>query len=253
VDPLRFVLCALAITALFLHLRVVDELKDADADRLGRPDRPLPRGLVTHAELRWAAAWLLVAAGLAVIALGGWAMAAFAAVAVFILAEDVDFGAAEAVHRNLLLYALLHSPVVPLLLLLAWTSVAAAPAAPLGWLLVLAWALGLGLEIGRKTRAPDEERAHVETYSGAIGQARAAGLAGLALTVGAGGSAGYGWSAGAPWWTIALSLFLALTLLAATVALAGRLRGSAMQTVTGAAALLLLAWPSVIALTAAGP
>ena len=37
---------------MFLQLRIADEFKDADEDARWRPYRPVPRGLVTLAELR---------------------------------------------------------------------------------------------------------------------------------------------------------------------------------------------------------
>src|SRR5438046_7239539 len=60
-----------ALTALifFFLLRVLDEHKDADVDRRYRPELPVPRGLVTLAELRWIGGAALVL----VLALNAWA------------------------------------------------------------------------------------------------------------------------------------------------------------------------------------
>src|SRR5439155_297122 len=53
----------------FFLLRVLDEHKDEDVDRRFRPELPVPRGLVTLAELRW-----LGGAALALVrALNAWA------------------------------------------------------------------------------------------------------------------------------------------------------------------------------------
>ena len=61
--------------------------------------------------------------------------------------------------RHALATALLHSPIVPLLLAFVWWSHPAASWHPsLGGLLVLAWGLGLALEVSRKTVRPDRER-----------------------------------------------------------------------------------------------
>src|SRR5512141_395159 len=54
-QPLRFIAAAVVVGLAFLHLRLIDEVKDAEVDRLGRPSRPLPRGLVTERELTGAA------------------------------------------------------------------------------------------------------------------------------------------------------------------------------------------------------
>ena len=48
-----FVVGALTALVFFFLLRVLDEHKDQDVDRRWRPELPVPRGLVSLAELRW--------------------------------------------------------------------------------------------------------------------------------------------------------------------------------------------------------
>lgn len=48
---------ALALIAAGAFLRMVDDQKDLDYDRLHNPTRPLVQGRITHAELRMAMAW----------------------------------------------------------------------------------------------------------------------------------------------------------------------------------------------------
>src|SRR2546426_3644018 len=60
-----FAVGALTALVFFFLLRVLDEHKDADVDRRYRPELPVPRGLVTLAELRWiGGAALLLGGGL---------------------------------------------------------------------------------------------------------------------------------------------------------------------------------------------
>jgi 4-hydroxybenzoate polyprenyltransferase len=61
-----------SVLATLLFIRLVDEQKDLDYDRKYHPGRPLPRGDVSSAELRWAAAFC--AAGIIAVNLpiSGW-------------------------------------------------------------------------------------------------------------------------------------------------------------------------------------
>src|SRR5687768_1568054 len=50
--PLWIVISTIGIVGLLVLLRLMDEVKDVAKDRVAHPDRPLPRGLVTVAEVR---------------------------------------------------------------------------------------------------------------------------------------------------------------------------------------------------------
>jgi len=251
-DPLRYGIAALAVVSALLHLRIVDELKDAETDRRGRPWRPLPRGLVTERELSRGAAGLLLLAIALAATLGGKALLGFLPAAGFILLADVEFLAPERVHRDLVTYALAHSPTLPLLLVFAWfAGPAAAPAAALAGLILLGWGVGLGLEVARKTYAPDEEKPFVETYSAAIGRGRAVRLAAGSLAAGMLGGALYAGLAGAgPATTLAATAAAAVICLGGSMFLNARRRTIEMAaTVVG---LAILVWPIWIAVAAGG-
>ena len=196
-QPLRFATAAVVVGLAFLHLRLVDEVKDAEVDRLGRPTRPLPRGLVTVPELTRVAAAAFLLAIVTASAMGLVPMVALLPATGAILLADVEFLAPRRIHRNLVVYALVHSTVVPLLMVFAWFATSAAqPSLALPGLVILAWGVGLGLEVSRKTYAPDEERAFVETYSAALGRRRAGWLAAGSLAVAMIGGAAYAVLAG---------------------------------------------------------
>lgn len=248
IDPLRFVLTALAVAAALLHMRMVDEVKDAPVDLAGRPDRPLPRGLVSVRELLTGAVLLLALIVVLGALLGPVALAGALLIGAWLFLADLDFGAPRAVHADLLVYALLHSPVVPLLLLFAWTA-SGAPLEPLGPLVLLmwlAWSGGLGLEMGRKIRAPDEERPWVETYSAALGVRRATLLAGGALVMGCLAAAAFGRAVGAPDWVVTAPIAFGAALVCGSLLLAGRLRSRAVASISSVAAAALLAWPVLV-------
>lgn len=251
-QPLRFAAAAVVVGLAFLHLRLIDELKDAEIDRLGRPSRPLPRGLVTERELTGLAAAAIVVAIVVSAAMGIEPMAALLPATVCILLADVEFLAPRLIHRDLVVYALVHSTVVPLLMAFAWFAASAAePSAALAGLLILAWGVGLGLEISRKTYAPEEERAFVETYSAALGRRRAGWLAAGSLAVAMMGGGLYAAFAGAgP--AMTLTAAVGSTLILAGGAFLGRVNHRVAELAGSGVGLAILFWPIGVAIALGG-
>ncbi|HEX6368878.1 MAG TPA: hypothetical protein VF006_08095 [Longimicrobium sp.] len=164
--------CATALAFFFL-LRVADEHKDAEADRRFRPELPVPRGLVSLAELRRVggalAAAALLANALAAPALL-WALLAAAAWAALMARE---FFAPAWLRARPAAYLLSHMGAMPLLFAyltgLDWLASGAAPPRALAAFLGLAFMNGILIEVGRKIRAPGDERAGVDTYTSSWG------------------------------------------------------------------------------------
>jgi 4-hydroxybenzoate polyprenyltransferase len=178
----RHLLAFAVVLLAFFHLRVFDEHKDAAADRLAHPERLLSRGIVTLRELALAGAVALCLQA-ALAALLGWAALAWWAAAVgWTGLMRVEFFAPAWLRRHIVVYALTHNPVVGLLVLFVAAAHAggAAPGAPLapGPLVFVALATlsSLGFEVGRKLRAPADERPGQDTYTAALGVGRAAAL-----------------------------------------------------------------------------
>ncbi len=172
--PVKAVLAGFAaLLPLFFIMRVADEHKDHAEDMAFRPERPVPRGLVTLAELRLAgtvAALLPLTLALAFPA----ALLPLLLAAGWIAAMSVEFGLRDWLREHPVAYLVSHMLVMPLLALLA-TSFAADIAIPaILPVLALAFGAGLVLEIGRKLWGAEEEREGVETYSRLWGPARAA-------------------------------------------------------------------------------
>jgi 4-hydroxybenzoate polyprenyltransferase len=250
--PLPYAVAALVVTAAFLHLRLVDEVKDAEVDRLGRPGRPLPRGLVTEQELVRGAGGLLVLALAVAATLGVGSLVGFLPAAVYILLADAEFFAPDRIHRNLVVYALVHSPVVPLLLVFAWwASPTATPSAALAGLVLLGWGVGLGLEVARKTYAPEEEGPGLETYSSALGRPGAVWLATGSFAAGMLGGALYAGLAGAGPVAIVAALVVAGIILAAGFGLRDARRRT-IETVGTAVGFAILLWPIGVAFAIGG-
>ncbi len=174
-----YIIGFLLVFILFFQLRVADEVKDGEDDAKYRPERPIPRGLVT---LR-----LIVSLGLATIPLAIILALMHGAGLVWLLlltwawltAMTFEFGVPAWLKARPVLYLLSHMAIMPLIDLLL-TGIEWLPygsAAPALWLFIaLSFSNGCVLEIGRKLWAPESERVGVDTYSGLWGPTRAANI-----------------------------------------------------------------------------
>ncbi len=162
---------------LFFQMRVCDEYKDLEDDRRYRPDRPIPRGLVS---LR-----LIISLGLMslpITALAAWlwhppVLWLLALVWLWLGAMTAEFGVAEWLKARPVLYLLSHMAIMPLIDLLLtgleWLPFGG-PASGLSLFLALSFVNGCVLEIGRKLWSPENEITGVETYSRLWGTRKAA-------------------------------------------------------------------------------
>jgi len=188
--------------ALFFQMRVCDEYKDLEDDRNFRPERPIPRGLVSLGTIiglglltlpiTAAAAWFWYPPILWLLLL----------VWLWLGAMTAEFGVPRWLKNRPILYLISHMAIMPLIDLLLtgveWMPTGA-PAPQLWMFLALSFVNGCVLEIGRKLWAPENEIAGVETYSGLWGPKRATliwlacvGLS-FALLVAVGFATGVGW------------------------------------------------------------
>ncbi len=160
---------ALALTLVFLHLRLFDERKDYEHDTQHNPDRPLPRGLVTVGELR--VAWLItIGAELGLAAwLGVQPLLAMAVVIGYSWVMLNEFWISGWIRPRLYTYAVSHTLITPLMLLFVMTAETGRafwdPPPGYLWFALAGWPLFLVFEVARKTYAPEDEREGVNTYS----------------------------------------------------------------------------------------
>jgi 4-hydroxybenzoate polyprenyltransferase len=211
------------VTALlfFLQLRISDEFKDADEDARYRPYRPVPRGLVSLHELRRIGA----AAALVQVLLAFWLHPALLLLLVvpwgWFALMSRGFFAGSWLRRRPALYVATHMMILPLVDLYAtacdWLVSGAHPPRGLVWFLLVSYANGVVIEIGRKTRAPADEEPNVETYSALWGAGTAVSLwlGALMITAGLALQAASLIEAAAP----ILALLIALLVICATTAI----------------------------------
>lgn len=163
----------LVLFGFFFQLRVADEHKDHEEDTKYRPERPVPRGLVTLAELRTVA----IVVGVAQLALSiflGWTLVGILLLVwAWMAVMTKEFFIPKELKKRPIFYMVSHMMVMPLIDLYA-TACDWAPAGieghdgfglTLGGFLLLSLVNGTSIEIARKSWAPEQEREGVETYS----------------------------------------------------------------------------------------
>jgi len=194
VAPAAMLTASAVVLLQFLLMRCADDVKDLETDRRWRPQRPLPRGLLSLAELaalaggaaalQWGLVLLLSPAALPLLAVvWGW-----------FLLMSAEFFCPGWLRQRLGLYASSHLLIVPLLALLAMAV--ALPPNALPWplplrrlpFLVCTYGAALGLELARKTWRPGAEPVGVESYSARWGWRGAVGVWLLALALAVAGA-----------------------------------------------------------------
>lgn len=162
---------------IFIQLRACDEYKDGADDQRYRPERPIPRGLVTLSLI------LGIGFGLVPLAvLVAWAyhpplLILLALVWLWMGLMTVEFFVSDWLKARPVLYLVSHMAIMPLLDLFVtgaeWLRAETGPAPGLALFLILSFANGCVLEIGRKIWTPKNEREGVDTYSQLWGVPRA--------------------------------------------------------------------------------
>jgi UbiA prenyltransferase family len=162
---------------LFLQLRIADEFKDFDEDFRYQPERPVPRGLVKLRELG------VIAVAGAVLQLVCALSLAPSLVFLLILTWAYlglmtrEFFVRAWIRERPITYLWSHMLIIPLADFYAtacdWRGAGVAPPSGLFWFISVSFFNGVVLEIGRKIRAPGEEKDGVRTYSRLWGRLQA--------------------------------------------------------------------------------
>ena len=162
----------------FLQLRLADEVKDFEEDRLYRPYRPVPRGLVTLRELAFVWMGSVLLQLLSVFWLTVRLLPLLVAVWAYQLLMSREFFHRDWLKGHPVAYMMSHMVIMPLIFLFAsacdWIAAGyTGPMRGLFWMMAVNFFVGMVIEIGRKIRAPSDEEHGVETYSLLWGQSAA--------------------------------------------------------------------------------
>ena len=189
-DALGFI----AVYAALLMLRVYDEHKDYAIDLRNHPQRVLQRGLITLSHLKVLGAIAIAVQLVASLSFDrsaetivGPVTQRWLVVVVWSALMAKEFFVGEWLSRRLILYAISHMLILPMAVLWVVQMGAGAAALPASAYLLAAIALlsGFAFEIGRKTRAPADERPTVDSYTKVLGLRGAVGtLIALSLALG---------------------------------------------------------------------
>lgn len=177
------ILLAVGATAFFLKLRLYDEVKDYGNDLEAYPNRPLPRGLLTVADVKKGIAVCLSVELLAFWFLGLAPLLAMTITVLYSLLMYNEFFLREYLRLRLTAYALAHTAVSVLLSLAIYSGISNQfiwQLDPAAYFFALSsWCLFNIFEFGRKTFSSEEERAAVESYSKLYGRFGAVSLTGV--------------------------------------------------------------------------
>lgn len=162
---------------IFIQLRACDEYKDGPDDARYRPERPIPRGLVSLKLVLGIGFALIPLAMIITFAYHPPLLILLALVWLWLGLMTVEFFVPDWLKARPVLYLVSHMAIMPLLDLFVtgveWLRADTGPPPALALFLILSFANGCVLEIGRKIWTPDNEREGVDTYSGAWGVPRA--------------------------------------------------------------------------------
>ena len=156
-DAPAMALSVAGVAGLLILMRLADEVKDYEKDRVAHPERPLPRGLITREEMRSAirslSLSLLAFAAVLAVVRSPAAGALYAATVGYALLMYKEFFIPRLLNVNAFFYALTHQVIV--LPLYAFTvATVASPAAALSrqtlWFAISGLGASFTLEISRK-------------------------------------------------------------------------------------------------------
>lgn len=174
----KILLSAIAVLAIFLHLRIFDEIKDFKNDLVVHKDRPLARGLISAREAKMAALSLILLELCLALFIGHAAFIAAVCTVVYSLIMYKEFFIGDWLRPKMATYALAHT------LISCWMSVFVFSAViglhfwripkVFGMFVLVNWMIFNIFEFGRKTFGKEEEEELVESYSKRLGPIRAA-------------------------------------------------------------------------------
>jgi 4-hydroxybenzoate polyprenyltransferase len=174
----KIILCAIAVLAVFFHLRIFDEIKDYKNDLVVHKDRPLARGLMSVREAKQAALSLILLELCLAFFIGRAAFIAAICTVAYSLVMYKEFFIGDWLRPKMATYALAHT------LVSCWMSVFVFSAVTslhfwkiskvFGMFVLVNWMIFNIFEFGRKTFGKEEEEELVESYSKRLGPIRAA-------------------------------------------------------------------------------
>lgn len=168
-----FLICLFNTVSFFFLLRVFDEHKDAEDDAAYRQELPVPRGLISLRELRYFAFAFAITQIVVDVIFYPKMLLPWFGVMFYMSIMGKEFFVAEWLKKHQFWYVVSHMLIIPFVDVFAsgFDWYINEREAPVGLLYFFAVSFmnGIVLEVGRKMRAPSQEKKGVLTYSGLLG------------------------------------------------------------------------------------
>lgn len=166
-----FGLGMVAVISFFFRLRVFDEQKDYALDSINHPDRVLQSGRVTLRQLqRVSLAGAVIEFAWSVL-MGMPTLLCWLLAVGYSLLMRYEFFVGDFLKKRLLLYAITHMLIMPLVIWWIWSAYVPGYGVADNLYLLAALSLlgGFAFEIARKVHVPEAERALIDSYSKSMG------------------------------------------------------------------------------------
>lgn len=174
----KIVLCAMAVLAIFFHLRIFDEIKDYRNDLVAHKGRPLARGLISVREAKLVALGLIFVELCLAFFISRAALIAVICTVAYSLLMYKEFFIGDWLRPKMATYALAHTLVSCWMSLFVFSAVTGLNFWKIqkvfAMFVLVNWMIFNIFEFGRKTFGKEEEEELVESYSKRLGPARAA-------------------------------------------------------------------------------
>ena len=170
-------ICVFNTVTLFFLVRIFDEFKDQEDDRLYRKYLPVPRGVISLRELKYVGITVFVLQVLVNSIFYPQMLLLYAFVIAFLLLMGKEFFVAEWLKKHQFWYVTSHMFIIPFIDIFAsgfdWHL--AGLEAPQGMIIFfcISYLNGIVLEIGRKIKTPETEEHGVISYTKLIGVKKA--------------------------------------------------------------------------------
>lgn len=178
---------ALGTAVFFMKLRFYDEIKDFEVDLEKNPDRPLPRGLLQHVDLKKAIELCIILEIIFFTSCGIKALSSVLLAIGYSLLMYKEFFIPNLIRPHLTTYATSHTVVTFFLSIAIFSALSQMDIVSMDpdfyYFSGMSWLLFNIFELGRKIYQPCEEREGVPTYSNIWGKLGAISLVMLQATL----------------------------------------------------------------------
>lgn len=161
----------LAVISFFFRLRVFDEMKDYKLDQVNHPQRVLQSGKINLPTLQFLALVGFIVEIIFIYKAGKASQLTWMLALIYSILMRFEFFIPNWLNKNLLMYAISHMIIMPLIILWIWSSHQPEIhfTTELIYLLLLSLLSGFAFEVARKTHSIEAERETVDSYSKQLG------------------------------------------------------------------------------------